>query len=84
MEYFVEKFDYDKKKLNVTKKENSNAKTPLELAILNNQIDVVKILCNALDFNKKEKANLVSSAVSLGHAEIVEYLFGKFDMNYIL
>ena len=62
MQYFVEILD--KKRLNMKCCFKCDAKTPIELAIKNSQIDVVKLLCDALDFTALEKANLLSKALS--------------------
>ena len=87
MQYFVNKFDKDKMKLDV-KHEGVGARyfaiTPIELAVIDNQLGVVKILCDALDFNMREKTNLVSKAVSSGNAKIIDYLLDKFEMRHIL
>ena len=85
MQYFVTMFTNDKMKLNVKdEKAGCFAITPIELAVINNRMGVVKILCDALDFTVKEKANLVSKAVSFGHAEMIDYLLDKFEMRHIL
>ena len=62
MKYFVEILD--KKRLNMKCCFKCDAKTPLELAVMNSQMDVVQLLCDALDFTALEKANLFSKALS--------------------
>ena len=85
MQYFVNMFGNDKTKLNVKdEKGGCFAITPIELAVIDNQLGVVKILCDALDFNMREKTNLVSKAVSSGNAKIIDYLLDKFEMRHIL
>ena len=64
MKYFVEIFDNDKKRLNVKCCSECDAKTPIELAVKNGQMEIVKLLCDALDFTALEKANLLSKALS--------------------
>ena len=87
MQYFVNKFDKDKMKLDV-KHEGVGARyfaiTPIELAVIDNQLGVVKILCNALVFSKHEKACLLSEALVSKEVAIIEYLFNKFKMKHIL
>ena len=64
MQYFVEIFDNDKKRLNMKCGFKCDAKTPLELAVMNSHMDVVKMLCDALDFTLVEKTNLLSKTLS--------------------
>ena len=64
IKYFIEIFHNDKKRLNMKCCFKCDAKTPLELAVMNSHMDVVKLLCDALDFTVIEKANLLSKALS--------------------
>ena len=46
MQYFVEIFDNDKKRLNMKCCFKCDVKTPLELAVMNSHIDVVSMYSN--------------------------------------
>lgn len=55
--------------LDIKVKKSSGGRTMLDIAVTNNQADVVRILLNSGKFNKEEKLHALNSAIVQGNVQ---------------